>query len=122
MILRPVLAIALVFGPGMAEAREARHRITLKSGREETIVSGRIPSPHDVMVYVLRLRTGQHISIRLEPGAKLRAYALLRPPAGDEIGPGAKLDFDATQSGVFQIRIIPLEQTSGTFRLYLRTK
>jgi hypothetical protein len=106
----------------MAEAREIRHRITLKSGREETIVSGRIPSPQDLAVYILRLRTGQHLSIRLEPGATLRAYALLKPPSGDQIGPGAKLNFDVNQSGTFQIRIIALEQTSGTFRLHLRTQ
>src|SRR5215469_15652861 len=122
MRLGLVLATALLFGPGIAETREIRHRITLKSGPEETIVSGRIASPQDVVIYVLRLRTGQQLSIRLEPGATLRAHALLKPPAGDQIGPGARLDFDASQSGDFQIRIVPLEQTSGTFRLHLRTQ
>jgi len=121
MRLRLALGIALLFGPGM-EARDIRHRITLKPGAEETILRGRIPTPQDTKVYVLRFRMGQHLSIRLDPGPTLRAYALVKPPVGEQIGPAAKLDFDANQSGDFQIRIIPLEQTSGTFRLHLRTQ
>jgi hypothetical protein len=119
---RLVFTIALLFGPGMLECREIRHRIALKPGREETIVRGRIPTPQDTAVYVLRFHIGQHLSIRLDPGTTLRAYALVKPPVGEQIGPGAELDFDANQSGGFQLRIIPLEQTSGTFRLHLRTQ
>ena len=122
MRLRLVLTITLLFESGILESTEIRHRITLKPGREETIVRGGIPTPEDTAVYVLRFHTGQHLSIRLDPGPSLRAYALVKPPVGEQIGPGAKLEFDANQSGDFQIRIIPLEQTSGTFRLHLRTR
>ena len=121
MALRLVVTIALLFGPRMLESREIRQRIALKRGGETT-VSGRIPTPQDIAVYVLQLRKGQHLSAQLNPGPTLRAWALLKPPSGDQIGPGAKLEFAANQSGDFQIRIIPLEQTSGTFRLHLKTQ
>jgi hypothetical protein len=115
------LGIALLFGLG-TEAREISRRITLQPGREETIVRGRIPTPRDTAVYVLQFQIGQHLSLRLDPGPTLRAYALVQPPVGEQIGPGARLDFDGNESGDFRIRIIPLEQTSGTFLLHLRTQ
>jgi hypothetical protein len=120
MKLKLVLAIALAFGPGITEARENRQRIVLQPGWKETIVSGRISALADTMVYILRLRTGQHLSVELELGPTLRAFVLLKPPAGNQIGPGAKIDSIVNQSGMFQIRVIPLEQSSGTFRLHLR--
>jgi hypothetical protein len=118
MTLRLVVIIALLFGPGMLESREIRHRMALKRGGETT-VSGRIPTPQDIAIYVLQLRTGQHLSAQLSPGPTLRAWALLKPPSGDQIGPGTRIDSVVNKTGMFEIRIIPLEQTSGDFRLHV---
>jgi hypothetical protein len=111
--------IALLFGPGILESREIRHRIVLKPGQGETIVSGRIPTPEDTAVYVMRLRVGMHLSVQLYPGPTLRAFALLKPPSGDQLGPATRIDSVASQTGKFEIRIIPLEQSSGDFRLHV---
>ena len=118
MTLKLVVTIALLFGPSMLESREIRHRIALKRGGETT-VSGRIPTPQDIAVYVLQLRTGQHLSAQLNLGPTLRAWALLKAPSGDQIGPAARIDSVVTQTGMFEIRIIPLEQSSGYFRLHV---
>ena len=121
MTLRLVVTIALLFGPGMLESREIRHRIALKRGGETT-VSERIPTPQDIAVYVVQLRTGQHLSAQLNPGPTLRAWALLKPPSGDQIGPGTRIDSAVNETGMFEIRIIPLEQTSGDFRLLVSVR
>ena len=118
MTLRLVVTISLLLGSGILESREIRHRIVLRRGGETT-VSGRIPTPQDVAVYVLKLRTGQHLSAQLSPGPTLRAWALLKPPSGDQIGPGTRIDSVVNKTGMFEIRIIPLEQSSGDFRLHV---
>lgn len=121
MTWRLIIAIALLFGPGILESREIRHRLVLKHGGETT-VSGRIPTPQDVAVYVLQLRAGQHLSARLNPGPTLRAWILLKPPVGDQIGPGTRVESVVNKTGIFEIRIIPLEQSSGDFRLHVRVE
>ena len=118
MTLRLAVTIALLFGPGILESREIRHRIALKRGGETT-VSGRLPTTQDIAVYVLQLRSGEHLSAELIPGSTLRAWAVLKPPSGDQIGPGTRIDSVVTKTGMFEIRIIPLEQTSGDFRLHV---
>ncbi|MGA7238189.1 MAG: hypothetical protein WBY44_21060 [Bryobacteraceae bacterium] len=118
MTWRLVITITLLFGPGMLESREIQHRIVLKRGGETT-VSGRIPTPQDISVYFLQLRAGEHLSAQLNPGPTLRAWALLKPPSGDQIGPGTRIDSVVDKTGMFEIRIIPLEQSSGDFRLHV---
>jgi hypothetical protein len=86
------------------------------------VIAGGVSKPDDVVIYALQAQAGQHIFIRLEPDKKLVAQALLVPPSGKQVGPGAKVDFVADQSGIFQIRVIPRERSSGTFRLYLSVR
>jgi hypothetical protein len=121
MALRLVVIIALLFGPGMLDSREIRHRMALRRA-DETTVSGRIPTPQDIAIYVLQLRTGQHFSAQLNPAPTLRAWVLLKPPSGDQIGPGTRIDSAVNETGMFEIRIIPLEQTSGDFRLLVSVR
>ena len=118
MTWKLLVVIALLIGPHTLASREIRHRIALKPGGEITVM-GRIPTPQDVSVYVLRLRKGQPLSAQLKPGPKLRAWALLKPPSGDQIGPGTTIDSVVNKTGTFEIRIIPLEQSSGDFRLHV---
>lgn len=118
MTWKLLVTISLLLSSSALESREIRHRIVLKPG-SETTVSGRIPTAHDVAVYVLQLRTGQHLSAQLNPGPTLRAWALLKPPGGDQIGPGTRIDSVVHKTGMFEIRIIPLEQSSGNFRLHV---
>jgi len=73
--LKLAVAITLLFSPGMLDSREIRHRIALKHGNEITL-SGSIPTPQDVAVYVLQLRTGQHLSAQLKPSPSQRAWAM----------------------------------------------
>lgn len=122
MRLTLVLTIALLFGPREVESVEIRHRIVLKRGHREAIVSGRIPTPDDIAVYFMRLQAGQHLSVELSLAPTLRAWAVLRPPSGDQIGPATRIDSVANQTGEFQIRVIPLEQTSGDFRLHVNVQ
>jgi len=100
------------------EGREIIHRIALKP-QKERVIAGRIPTPDDVVVYRFEARAGQHISIRLEPAAPLIAQTQIVPPSGKALGPGAELDAVLDESGTFQIRVIPRERSSGTFRLHL---
>jgi hypothetical protein len=116
MTRKLVVIIAILLGQHTLESREIRHRIALKDGSDITL-SGRIPTPQDVAVFVLQLRTGQHLSAQLKPGPTLRAWALLKPPSGEQIGPGTTIDSVVKKTGMFEIRIIPLEQSSGNFRL-----
>ena len=122
MPLKFVIAISLLFCPSVFEAREIKHRVALKPSQREMVIAGGVPKPDDVVVYALQAQAGQHIFIRLEPDKKLVAQALLVPPSGKQVGPGAKVDFVADQSGIFQIRVIPRERSSGTFRLYLSVR
>jgi len=118
MTWKLVVTIALLLAPIRLESREIRHRIALKHGNEITL-SGSIPTPQDVAVYVLQLRTGQHLSAQLKPSPSLRAWALLKPPSGEQIGPGTTIDSVVKKTGMFEIRIIPLEQSSGEFALHV---
>ena len=118
MRIKAALAIALMLVLGRVNATEIHRRIVLKSEHQETVVSGRIPHPSDTAVFALRLPEG-HFFLQLDPGPSLRAFALLKPPTGPQVGPGAKLDYVVQKTGMFQIRIVPREQTSGTFQLRL---
>ena len=122
MPLRFVVAISLLFCPSVFEAREIKHRVALKPNQTQMIIAGGVPKPDDVVIYALQAQAGQHIFIRVEPDKKLVAQALLVPPSGKQVGPGAEVDFVADQSGIFQIRIMPRERSSGTFRLYLSVR
>ena len=122
MPLKFVIAISLLFCPSVFEAREIKHRVALKPSQREMVIAGGVSKPDDVVIYALQAQAGQHIFIRLEPDKKLVAQALLVPPSGKQVGPGAKVDFVADQSGIFQIRVIPRERSSGTFRLYLSVR
>jgi hypothetical protein len=114
-----VAAVALVFCVCPLQAREIEHRIVSKPGQTNTTLAGCVPKPDDVVVYVLQARAGQHFFLRLEPGPKLVAQVLLVPPSGVQVGPGAEVDHVAEESGMFRIRIIPRERSSGKFRLHL---
>jgi hypothetical protein len=122
MALRFVVTLFLLFCPSVFEAREIKHRIALKPSQTETVIAGGVPKPDDVVIYALPAQAGQHIFIRLEPDKKLVAQTVLVPPSGKQLGPGAKLDFVADEPGIFQIRVIPRERSSGTFRLYLSVR
>ena len=119
MALRFVVTLFLLFCPSVFEAREIRRWLALKPSQTETIIAGRVPKPDDVVVYALQAHARQHIFIRLEPDTRLVAQALLVPPSGKQVGPGAEIDLVADESGIFRIRVTPRERSSGTFRLYV---
>lgn len=122
MSLRFVVAASLLFFPSVFEAREIKHRVALKPSQTEMVIAGGVPKPDDVVIYTLQAQAGKHMFIRLEPDKKLVAQALLVPPSGKQVGPGAEIDFVTEESGIFQIRVIPRERSSGTFRLYLSVR
>jgi hypothetical protein len=119
MTFRLVASVALLFCTNGLESREIKQRVVLKLGRTETVMTGRIPSPDDVVVYVLEARAGQQMCIYLQPNRRLVSQALLVAPSGKQIGPGTTFHSILDESGVFQIRILPREHTAGTFRLRL---
>ena len=83
-------------------------------------MTGSIPSPDDVVVYVFKARAGQHIFIYLLPDRQLISQAVLVAPSGKNVQNGTTFDSILNESGAFQIRILPRERTAGTFRLRLR--
>ena len=119
MSIRLIVVISLLLCTNVLESREIKHRVVLKPNRTVKIVTGRIPSPDDVVVYVLEARAGQHIFIYLRPDRRLVSQALLVAPSGKQVGPGTTFDSIFDESGAFQIRILPRERTAGTFRLQL---
>ena len=118
MAMRLFVHITLLFLPILGAAREFDYRIILK--RSEATVTGYLPRPEDSALFSFSARAGQHVSIRVAPLTRnLVPQALLIYPSGQQDGPGAVLNSDATESGTYRIRVTPREQTRGRFRVYL---
>lgn len=93
------------------QAREIKHQIALKPGQKETDLSGCVRRPDDTPNYAFRARAGQHILVHIEPDKQLVCGAVLVSPSGKQLGPGTSFDLLASESGTFQIRILPRERT-----------
>jgi len=119
MSFRFIVAISLLFCTNVLGSREIKHRVILKQGQTDTVMTGSIPSPDDVVVYVFKARAGQHIFIHLVPDRQLISQAVLVAPSGKNVQNGTIFDSILDESGAFQIRILPRERTAGTFRLRL---
>ena len=113
-----VLGVALLMALSYAGGGECEHRIVLKRGQTATMMTGRILTPGDAVLFAFNAQSGQHVSIRLKPSRHLVAQAVLLFPSGKQEGPGTDLNRRVDESGTYRIRVTPREQTSGTFRLY----
>ena len=109
------LAAALAHVPLFGS--EIHRRIVLAKNGTGATVTGRIPRTSDAVVYEFACLAGRHYSIRLEPGRELVAQAILILPSGIEDGPGVELAVDGSEAGTCRIRIVPRQQTAGSFRL-----
>ena len=113
---------AAVF-PIFAAAREFDYRIILKGSRAEATAKGYLARSEDSALFSFSARAGQHVSIRVTPLTRqLVTQAVLIYPSGQQDGPGVVLNSDATETGTYRIRVIPREQTTGKFRLYLHVR
>ena len=119
--MRLFVLIALLLLP--AAAREFDYRVILKGSRTEATAKGHLPRPEDSALFSFSARAGQHVSIRVTPITRgLVTQAVLIYPSGQQDGPGVVLNSDATETGTYRIRVIPREQTTGKFRLYLHVR
>jgi hypothetical protein len=119
---RLVLCVALLLAPSYTEGGTFAHRIILKRGQTAVTMTGRIPTPGDVVLFVFKAQSGQHVSIRLQPNRHLVTQAVLLYPSGKQAGPGTDLNCNVDESGTYRIRVTPREQTAGTFRLYFHLR